>query len=76
MTYRVWAPSGVSVAVAPMVFDSSWNVTVLPAQQLAAGWNTVSFTVPPNLNGLRVLGLQVNGGSGWAGRLVLDSVAF
>ena len=74
--YEVWAPSGVGASVSPMVFDANWNVTVLPAQALAPGWNAVSFTVPPGVTGLQVLGLQVNDSAGWAGRLVLDSVSF
>jgi hypothetical protein len=32
--------------------------------------------VPPSTNGINELGLQINDGNGWAGRLVLDSVAF
>ena len=76
VSYRVWAPAGVSAAVAPMVFDGSWNVTVLANQPLSPGWNTVSFAVPSGLSGLRILGLQVDDDGGWAGRLVLDSVAY
>jgi hypothetical protein len=45
-------------------------------QQLQPGWNTVTFTIPPTTNGVNELGLQVNDGSGWGGRLVLDSVTF
>jgi hypothetical protein len=76
VTYRVWAPTGVAAGVAPMVFDGNWNVTVLANQLLSPGWNTVSFTLPSGISGLKVLGLQVNDSSGWAGRLVLDSVAY
>jgi endoglucanase len=76
VTYKVWAPNGVSAAVAPMVFDSNWNVTVLAPQSLSPGWNTVSFTLPSSLNGVRVLGLQVNDATGWAGRIVLDDVTW
>ena len=75
VSYRVWAPAGVSAGLAPMVFDSNWNVTVLSAQQLAPGWNTVTFTIPA-VNGVRTLGLQVNDGTNWQGRLVLDDVTW
>ena len=76
VTYRVWAPPGVSAGVAPTLFDSGWHASVLPGQQLQPGWNTVTFTVPASTNGVNELGLQVNDGSGWAGRLVLDAVDF
>jgi hypothetical protein len=59
-----------------MVFDGNWNVTVLPNQQLAPGWNALHFTIPAAVATVRVLGLQINDGGAWAGRLVLDSVAF
>jgi hypothetical protein len=76
VTYRVWAPSGVSAGVSPMLFDSGWHASVLANRQLQPGWNSVTFTVPPATNGVNVLGLQVNDGSGWAGRLVLDDVSW
>ena len=73
---QVWSPASGRVAAAPTVYDQSWRVTVLPAQTLSAGWNTVAFTVPAALDGVRVVGLQIDDGSGWAGTLVLDSVAW
>jgi hypothetical protein len=76
VSYRVWAPGGVSAGVSPMLFDSGWHASVLANQQLQPGWNTITFAVPPSTNGINVLGLQVNDGNGWAGRLVLDSVGF
>jgi hypothetical protein len=75
-TYRVWAPNGTAPAVSPVVFDANWNVTVLASQPLASGWNTVSFTLPNSLNGVKVLGLQVNDSSGWVGRLVVDDITW
>jgi hypothetical protein len=66
----------VTVGVSPMWMDSGWNTTVLADQQLIPGWNTVTFTIPSTTNGINELGLQVNDGNAWAGRLVLDSVAF
>ncbi len=75
VTYRVWAPSGVGVTVSPMVFDPSWRVTVLGARSLAPGWNSVTFSVPVDLAGVRVLGLQVDNPRGWAGTVVLDDVS-
>jgi hypothetical protein len=76
VTYHVWAPSSVTVGVSPMWMDSGWNTTVLANQQLIPGWNTVTFTIPSTTNGINELGLQVNDGGGWAGRLVLDAAAF
>jgi hypothetical protein len=76
VTYRVWAPSGVQAGISPMLFDSGWHASVMASQQLQPGWNTVTFTIPPATNGVNELGLQVNDGTAWSGRLVLDSVAF
>ncbi|HEU5003555.1 MAG TPA: cellulase family glycosylhydrolase [Actinomycetota bacterium] len=74
--YEVWAPSGVGATVSPVVFDANWNATVLGAQTLVPGWNSVNFNVPAGISSLQVLGLQVNDPNGWTGRLVLDSVFF
>src|SRR5579884_2617022 len=76
ITYRVWAPPGVSAGVSPTLFDSGWHASVLANQTLSPGWNTITFTIPTTLTGVNELGLQVNDGSGWAGRLVLDDVAW
>ncbi|HZE07097.1 MAG TPA: cellulase family glycosylhydrolase, partial [Solirubrobacteraceae bacterium] len=76
VTYHVWAPSGVQAGVSPVVADTNWNVTVLGAQSLQPGWNTVTFTVPAEINGVRELGLQVDGSTAWSGRLVLDDVTW
>ncbi len=76
VTLRVWAPDGAAVGVSPMFYDGDWRVTVLPDQQLAAGWNTVRFTVPATIGGIKVLGLQVDDSSGWSGKLVVDSVTW
>jgi hypothetical protein len=75
VTYRVWAPEGVAAGVAPMLFDQDWRVAVLADCRLSPGWNTITFMLPPAIGTPQVLGLQVNDGSGWAGRLVLDAVA-
>jgi len=76
VAYHVWAPSGVSAGVSPMLLDSSWHADVLSGQTLRPGWNTVTFTIPPSVTGVNELGIQVNDGSGWSGTLVLDSVTF
>jgi hypothetical protein len=76
VTYRVWAPAKVSAGVSPMLFDSGWHASVLANQNLQAGWNTVTFTVPASTNGVNELGLQINDGKHWTGRLVLDTVVF
>jgi hypothetical protein len=60
-----------------MVLDGRWNALVLGARSLSPGWNTITFSVPASVaDGVRVLGLQVNDGSGWRGRLVLDDVTW
>jgi hypothetical protein len=76
VTYHVWAPAGADAGVSPVVFDSSWNVSVLASQQLQPGWGTITFTIPTSTGGVNRLGLQVNDGGGWVGRLVLDSVTY
>jgi hypothetical protein len=73
---HLWAPTGVNVAVSPVVYDANWNVTVLASQTVRAGWNTISFDVPTSMNGLRIVGLQVNDGSGWTGTITVDTVAW
>jgi hypothetical protein len=76
VTYEVWAPAGTGITVSPMILDANWNAWVLPSHSLAGGWNVVSFTLPSGVGSVNVLGLQVNDGNGWAGRLVLDSISF
>jgi endoglucanase len=76
VTYHVWAPPGVSAGVAPMLFDSGWHARVLPNQSLQPGWNTLTFAIPPTANGVNELGLQIDDGTSWAGRLVLDDVSW
>jgi hypothetical protein len=77
VTYRVRAPQGVAASISPMVLDGRWNALVLTARRLVPGWNTITFSVPPSAaDGVRVLGLQVNDGSDWRGRLVLDDVTW
>ena len=78
ISYRMWVPSQTptptSVGVSPVVFDASWNVTVLPSHGLRPGWNIITFRVPPTVAVVRVLGLQINNPSGWRGTLALDRV--
>jgi hypothetical protein len=76
VTEHVWAPAGVGASVSPMYFDSHWNVSVLSAHSLQAGWNTVTFAIPPAAAGVNRVGLQVNDSGGWAGRLVLDDLGW
>ena len=77
VTMHLWAPSTVSsVSVSPVVLDGGWTAHVLGGVALAAGWNSVSFAVPAGVSAVNELGLQVNDGGGWTGRLVLDAVAF
>jgi endoglucanase len=75
VTFHIWAPAGVAAGISPLVFDSGWQALKLPNRSLAAGWNTVRFTIPGSVAGVRLLGLQVNDDSLWAGRLILDTVS-
>ena len=70
---RVHTPAGAALTVRPFVFDGSWTPTVLAGRTLADGWNQVSFVVPA-VDAVRGLGLQVDNGRGWTGRIVLDEV--
>jgi hypothetical protein len=74
ITYEVWAPTGVSAGASPVVYDGSGNVTVLAPHTLAPGWNEVQFAIPAGVSSVSVLGLQIDDGTGWTGRLLLDSV--
>lgn len=76
VTMHVWAPSGIAAGVSPIVYDANWNVTVLSGHSLSAGWNTITFTVPASLAGVRIVGLQVNDGAGWSGTIVVDTVSW
>ena len=75
VTFHIWAPAGVAVGVSPLVFDSGWHAVTLSNRNLATGWNTIRFTIPRRVSGVRLLGLQVNDNSLWAGRLILDTVS-
>ena len=46
-----------------------------PATTLASGWNTVTWTVPPETDVIAI-GLQVNDASNFAGQLVLASAGW
>ena len=74
VTYRLWAPPDVGISVSPMVLDQDWQASVLAARPVVPGWNTVRFTVPTGLGGVRVLGLQVDDASGWSGTVDVDDV--
>lgn len=76
VVFHVWAPSGVSVGVSPVLMGLKWYVVWLANHPLVPGWNTITFTVPISVFRVDMLGLQVNDATGWAGRLVLDSVTF
>jgi endoglucanase len=86
VTCRVWAPPGVRAGLAPVLLAGQdlgglspllgSPSSALPAQQLTAGWNTVSFAVPAGLSTLGALGLRVGNLQGWSGRLVLDDVSW
>lgn len=74
VTYHVWAPAGVSIAVSPIVLDSKGHKAVIANRTLTSGWNTLTFRVPKMASPLHMLGLQIDDRRGWRGRLVLDTV--
>jgi hypothetical protein len=78
VTYRVFKPSTAPAGVGVKLFasDVNWAQQFGPDLALNAGWNTVTFTVPPMATPLKAVGIQVNNGPGWAGSLYLDAVAW
>ena len=78
VTYRVFKPSTAPAGVGVKLFasDANWAQQFSPDLALNAGWNTVTFTVPPMATPLKAVGIQVNNGPGWAGSLYLDAVAW
>ena len=68
-------PSGAPLQVLPFAQDGSWTVHFAPATTLASGWNTVTWTVPPETDVIAI-GLQVNDASNFAGQLVLASAGW
>jgi hypothetical protein len=78
VTFRVYRPPSApaTVGVIPFVSDSGWVNRYGPETSLAAGWNTVTFTVPSTATApLQAIGLQL-AHHGWAGSLYVDSVAW
>jgi autotransporter family porin len=76
VTYWVHQPSGSTLtSVQPYIANLEWNDVYAPAVVLATGWNKVVWSVPA-ADGIKGMGLKINDGSGWSGRLVLDSVTW
>jgi hypothetical protein len=75
VTYKIDDPSGVPLQIVPFAQDGSWAVHFAPATTLAAGWNTVAWTVPPE-SGVSAIGLQVNDSSNFSGQLILGSAGW
>ncbi len=72
VTYTIDDPSGTPLQIEPFAQDGSWTVHFAPATTLGPGWNTVTWTVPPE-TGITAIGLQVNDSSNFVGQLVLAS---
>jgi endoglucanase len=75
VTDEIDNPSGASIQIVPFTQDSAWAVHFAPASTLASGWNSVTWTVPPQ-SGMNAIGLQVNDPNNWSGQLVLGSVSW
>jgi hypothetical protein len=76
IVYRVYSPSASAVGVQPFVFDGSWSPKFGSSVGLAAGWNTVSYTVPAGVTAFKGVGMQINNGSGFAGNIYLDAITW
>ena len=78
ITVRVYRPAAApaTVGVIPFVTDSAWANSYGAETSLAAGWNTVSYTVPAGTTApLQAIGVQI-ADRGWTGALYLDTVAW
>jgi len=75
VTYHLWSPSSSPVGITPFVYDGAWAGHFLATRSLAAGWNTVTFTVP-TITGLQALGFQLQDSNGWTGAIELDAVTW
>ncbi|MEA2231829.1 MAG: mannan endo,4-beta-mannosidase [Solirubrobacteraceae bacterium] len=78
ITFRVYRPASApaNLGVLPFVSDSGWANSYGPETSLAAGWNTVTYTVPTGVRApLQAIGLQV-ADHGWAGSLYVDNVVW
>lgn len=73
---RVLLPSDApATTIDPFVMDARWVVHMLGTVTLLPGWNWVRATVPDDVTGVNLLGLQTNSPS-WVGELGLDQVAW
>ncbi|HLI15346.1 MAG TPA: alkaline phosphatase family protein [Acidimicrobiales bacterium] len=76
VTYHVYEPPGLDLAVTPYAMDEAWSAHFAPAATLTpGGWSTVTWTVPALSGGLRYIGLEVENGGGERGTLALDAVS-
>ncbi len=78
ITFRVYRPPSApaGVGVIPFVSSSAWVNAFGPERALAAGWNTISYTVPAGTSTpLQAIGLQI-ADHGWAGALYVNDVAW
>ena len=75
VTDEIDNPSGAAVRIQPFVQDSGWAVHFAPPTTLSSGWNSVTWTVPPQ-SGMNAIGLQVNDPNNWSGQLVLGSLGW
>ncbi len=79
ITFRVWIPSGSTVAtLQPYLMDQNWAWTSGWYQNLAPNaWNTITLTVPANaITPLNALGVQFITSGGWTGTCYIDSVSW
>ena len=77
VTYHVYEPAGVSVAVDPYVVDANDNYYFTGNFALKAGaWTTITWTVPTLSAKVAWIGMEVENGGGANGVLNLDAVSW
>jgi hypothetical protein len=77
LTFHVFEPVGLALTAGLYTTDGDWTYAFAsPIQLDEGGWTTLTFTVPPLLNGLRYFGIEIENGGGAAGTLYLDAVGW
>ncbi len=79
ITYHVYLPAGAPAGLQAEAYVSnpSWQQTFGPPANLAAGWNSLAWTVPAGVpTPFQAVGIQINNGPGWSGTAYVDDVSW
>jgi lysophospholipase L1-like esterase len=78
ITFHVWIPSGSKIStLQPFIQDNNWTFTSGWYGSFAAGWNTLTYTVPANaVSPFHYLGITFSTSAGWTNTCYIDSVSW